>query len=241
MGFNLLTWYCRPMEYDTWARETGSAFGAYTPCGVDSFVICVSNLVLMVLVLYRIWLITRDVKVQRFRLRSNIYNYMLGFLAAYCTVEPLFRLGTGVSIFNLDDQTGFAPFEAVSLIINALSWAFMLLMIGLETKIYVKAFRWYIRFGVIYLLVADTVMLTFMISLKNFYPRSVLFLYICTFFCKILFGMLLLVYIPYLDPYPNYIPLSTGSFDDTKYEALLGGEHVCPERERPTCFPEIRK
>ncbi|XP_074357974.1 ABC transporter C family member 2-like isoform X2 [Apium graveolens] len=48
---------------------------------------------------------------------------------------------------------------------------------------------------------------------------------------QILFGMLLLVYLPYLDPYPNYIPLSTGSFDDTKYEALLGGEHVCPERE----------
>ncbi|KAK1381980.1 ABC-type xenobiotic transporter [Heracleum sosnowskyi] len=231
MGFNLLTWYCRPMDYETWEHETGSAFGAYTPCGIDSFVTCVSNLVLMVLVLFRIWLITRDVKVQRFRLRSNVYNYMLGLLAACCTVEPLFRLGTRVSIFNLDDQTGFAPFEAVSLIINVLSWGFMLLMIGLETKIYVKAFRWYIRFGVIYLLVADTVMLTFMISLKNFYPRSVLFLYICTFFCKILFGMLLLVYIPYLDPYPNYIPLPRESFDDTMYEALLGGEHVCPERE----------
>lgn len=111
MGFDLLTWYCRPMEYGIWAHETGSAFGAYTPCGMDSFVICVSNLVLLVLCLYRIWLITRDPKVQRFRLRSNIYNYMLGFLATYCTVEPLFRLGTGVSIFNLDDQTGFAPFE----------------------------------------------------------------------------------------------------------------------------------
>ncbi|KAL8091101.1 ABC transporter C family member 12-like isoform X1 [Apium graveolens] len=231
MGFNLLNWYCRPMEYGIWEHESGSAFGAYTPCGVDSFVICVSNLVLLVLCLYRIWLITMDAKVQRFRLRSNAYNYVLGLLATYCTVEPLFRLVTGVSVFSLDGQTGFAPFEAVSLISNALSWGFMLLMIGLETKIYVKAFRWHIRFGVIYLLVADTVMLTFIISLKNFYLRFVLILYMCTFFCKILFGMLLLVYFPYLDPYPNYIPLSTGSYDETNYEALLGGEHVCPERE----------
>ncbi|WOG86165.1 hypothetical protein DCAR_0205366 [Daucus carota subsp. sativus] len=231
MGFNLLTWYCRPMDYGIWAHETGSAFGAYTPCGIDSFVICVSNLVLLVLCLYRIWLITRGAKVQRFRLRSNFYNYMLGFLAAYCTVEPLFRLVTGVSIFNLDGQTEFAPFEVVSLIINALSWGFVVLMIAVETKIYVREFRWYIRFGVIYLLVADTVVLTFVISLMSFYTRSILFDYLGTFFCKILFGMLLLVYVPHLDPYPNYIPLSTESFDDTKYEALLGGEHVCPERE----------
>ena len=48
---------------------------------------------------------------------------------------------------------------------------------------------------------------------------------------QIMFGMLLLFHIPNLDPYPNYIPLSTGSSDDTKYEALLGGDHVCPERE----------
>lgn len=48
---------------------------------------------------------------------------------------------------------------------------------------------------------------------------------------QILFGILLLFYVPHLDPYPNYIPLWTESLEDTKYEALLGGEHVCPERE----------
>ncbi|KAL1826245.1 hypothetical protein ACET3Z_004657 [Daucus carota] len=177
MSLNVLNWYCQPIRYGIWASETQSAFGAYTPCGIDSFVISVSHLSI------------------------------------------------------LAEDSGFAPFEVVSLIISALSWGFMLLMIALETKIYVRAFRWYIRFAVIYLLVADTVMLTFLISLKNFYPRFVLLLYMCTFFCKIMFGMLLLFYIPNLDPYPNYIPLSTGSSDDTKYEALLGGDHVCPERE----------
>jgi hypothetical protein len=36
---------------------------------------------------------------------------MLGFLAAYCTVQPLLRLFMDVSIFNLDGQTSLAPFE----------------------------------------------------------------------------------------------------------------------------------
>lgn len=47
---------------------------------------------------------------------------------------------------------------------------------------------------------------------------------------QVLFGILLLVYIPHLDPYPGYVPLWTDYLDDTKYEALLGGEHICPER-----------
>jgi hypothetical protein len=47
----------------------------------------------------------------RFRLRSNYYNYMLGLLPVYCTAGPLLRLVMGFSIFNLDGQIRFAPFE----------------------------------------------------------------------------------------------------------------------------------
>lgn len=111
MGFNPLIWYCRPEAYGIWAQETDSAFGAYTPCGIDSIVICISHLVLLGLCLYRIWLIKRDSKVQRFHLRSNIFNYVLGFLAGCCAAEPLFRLGMGISVFNLGKLTGLAPFE----------------------------------------------------------------------------------------------------------------------------------
>lgn len=69
-------------------------------------------------------------------------------------------------------RTKLLLLQVVSLIINALSWGFVVLMIAVETKIYVREFRWYIRFGVIYLLVADTVVLTFVISLMSFYTRS---------------------------------------------------------------------
>lgn len=47
---------------------------------------------------------------------------------------------------------------------------------------------------------------------------------------QVLFGVLLLVYIPDLDPYPGYSPLQTESVDNTAYEELPGGEQVCPER-----------
>ncbi|CAK9142858.1 unnamed protein product [Ilex paraguariensis] len=113
MGFEPLLWYCQPVANGIWAQTTDGAFGAYTPCATDSAVICISHLVLLGLCFYRIWLIKNNPKVQRFRLRSNHYNYMLGLLAGYCAAEPLFRLVMGISIFNLDGQINLPPFEHV--------------------------------------------------------------------------------------------------------------------------------
>ena len=47
---------------------------------------------------------------------------------------------------------------------------------------------------------------------------------------QVLFGILLLVYAPRLDPYPGYTPIGAESVDDAAYEELHGGEQVCPER-----------
>ena len=115
MAFGPLVWYCRPVTNGVWAKLVDNAFGVYTPCATDTLVISISHLVLLSLCFYRIWQIKKDFKVQRFCLRSNYYNYMLGLLAGYCTAEPLFRLIMGISIFNLDGQAGLAPFEVGSL------------------------------------------------------------------------------------------------------------------------------
>ncbi|CAL5411680.1 unnamed protein product [Camellia sinensis] len=224
MGFEPLVWYCRPVANGVWAKVVENAFGAYTPCATDTLVVSISNLVLMGLCLYRIWLTKKDFTVQRFRLRSNYYNYMLVLLAAYCTAEPLFRLVMGISALNLDGQTGgLAPFEMVSLIIEAFAWCSMVVMLGVETKVYISKFRWYIGFGVIYALVGDIVMLSLILPVKEFYSRSVLF-------WQVLFGVLFLVYFPSMDPYPGYTPIRTESVDDTEYEELPGGEQICPEK-----------
>lgn len=111
MAFEPLVWYCQPVANAAWAKVVDGAFGAYTPCGMDTLVISISHLVLLGLCCYRIWLIKKNSKVQRFSLRSKCYSYMLGLLAGYCTIEPLLRLLMGISIFNLNGDTGLAPYE----------------------------------------------------------------------------------------------------------------------------------
>ncbi|XP_071921349.1 ABC transporter C family member 12-like isoform X1 [Coffea arabica] len=229
MGFKPWIWYCRPVENGVWANQTESAFGSYTPCALDSVVGCVSHLVLLGLCLYRIWLTKMDYRIQRYRLRSNLYNYFLALLAGFCAAEPMFRLIMGISLFNLDEQSGLAPFEMLSLGIEALAWFSLVFMLGLETKIYIREFRWYVRFGLVYVLVADAVMFNLIFSLRDFYTRSILYLYCSTLVFQVLLGGLLLVYVPHLESYPGYIPLSGESADENKHETFLGGD-ICPER-----------
>ncbi|XP_075086770.1 ABC transporter C family member 2 isoform X1 [Nicotiana tabacum] len=230
MAFKPLDWYCQPVANGVWSKAVENAFGAYTPCGTNTLVISVSHLVLLALCLYRLWKTTKDLTVQRFRLRSNYYNYMLGLLAAYCTAEPLFRLVMGMSALNVDGQPGLAPYEIISLTIEALAWCSMLVMIVLETKVYVREARWSVRFGVIYSLVGDVVMLNLILTVKEYYNGSVLYLYISEVAVQVLFGLLLLFYIPNMDPYPGYSPLRSESFDNTTYEELPEAEQICPER-----------
>lgn len=54
----------------------------------------------------------------------------------------------------------------------------MLVMIGIETKVYIREVRWFIRFGVIYALVGDAVMLNLILSVKDLYNRFVRFHYL---------------------------------------------------------------
>lgn len=119
MAFEPLTWYCKPFEWACNSIDDGvllggfkSAFGAYTICAIDSLVICISHLVLLGLCLNRICRLMNDFSVQRYRLRSNFYNYVLGLLALCCTAEPMFRLAMGISAFNVNCQHDLAPYEA---------------------------------------------------------------------------------------------------------------------------------
>ncbi|CAL5381660.1 unnamed protein product [Camellia sinensis] len=57
----------------------------------------------------------------------------------------------------------------VSLIIVALAWCSMLVMLGIEIGIYIREFRWYVRFGAAYVLVGDAVMLNLILSVIDFY------------------------------------------------------------------------
>ncbi|KAH9747876.1 ABC transporter C family member 2 [Citrus sinensis] len=221
MAFKPLDWYCRPVANGVWTKVVDNAFGAYTPCATDSLVVSVSHLILMGLCFYRIWLIKKDFKVQRFCLKSKLYNYMLGFLAAYCTAEPLFQLIMGISALDLDGQSGLAPFEV---------WSDLYFGRGCcdgqphsvsEELLQQKFFN---SCGL------NTVGKD-RLTITSCFCSSVLYLYMSEVIVQALFGLLLLVYVPELDPYPGYTPMRTELVDDAEYEELPGGEQICPERQ----------
>ncbi|KAJ8762659.1 hypothetical protein K2173_010680 [Erythroxylum novogranatense] len=223
-------WYCRPLAHGIWAKQMDSAFGAYTPCAIDSLVICISHLVLLGLCFYRMWLTKMSTKVQKYRLSANYFNYLLVLLAGYCAAVPLLRLVMNISIFTLVDPNGLAPFEMTSLIMEALVWCSMLVMLGLETKVYIREFRWYVRFGVLYVLVGEAAMLNLILSVNDCYTRFAIYLYTSTIICQVLFAILLLAYIPNLDPFPVYTMIQCDVAENGEYEALPGEEQICPER-----------
>ncbi|WMV40250.1 hypothetical protein MTR67_033635 [Solanum verrucosum] len=298
MAFKPLDWYCQPVANGVWSKAVENAFGAYTPCGTNTLVISVSYLVLLALCLNRVWKMMKDLSVQRFRLRSNYYNYFLGLLAAYCTAEPLFRLVMQISALNIDGQPGIAPYEVeanpsmslcvpvlglccpfssrragvvsvphwwrdevyalygvgqssppvlalphviISLTIEVLAWFSILVMTVVETKVYIREARWSVRFAVIYCLVGDVVMLNLILTVREYYNESVLYLYIGEVTVQVLFGLLLLFYVPDVDPYPGYSPLRSESFDNTAYEELPEGEQICPERHANILSPHSYK
>ncbi|CAL5364383.1 unnamed protein product [Camellia sinensis] len=146
------------------------------------------------------------------------FVYLIWFFWACASTEP--EVPTQIKILQLCDR------QMVSLIIVALAWCSMLVILGIETGIYIREFRWYVRFGAAY----------GGCSMLNAQSHSTQDLCcICTSshfsFRFVLFGVFLFVYIPQLDPYPGYVPIRNDPLIDTKYEALLRGEHVCPERD----------
>lgn len=98
-----------------------------------------------------------------------------------------------VSLASCSELNSFAQhfslissWQMVSLILESLSWCSMLVMIAVETKIYICEFRWFVRFGVIYTLVGDAVLLNLILSVKDFYSRflSLCFTWIGSFLVK---------------------------------------------------------
>lgn len=47
---------------------------------------------------------------------------------------------------------------------------------------------------------------------------------------QVLFGILLFLHLPNLDPYPGYMPVRSEAVDDYEYEEISEGPQICPER-----------
>ncbi|XP_078175998.1 ABC transporter C family member 2-like [Carex rostrata] len=231
MGFDPLDWYCQPVQGGVWSQAVESAFGMYTPCGMQTVILGISHLALFGVCFYRTWRITKDLTVQRYSMKSKFYSYVLMIFTAFCVAEPLFRVIMGYSIVNLDGQSSLAPFEVLTVVIEAAAWSCVLVMLIAETKIYIREFRWYIRFVMIYVLIGEITVFNLVFAVRDYLSPMSLYLYVAELACKFLFGILLLGHLPSLEAYAGYTPLRNEALsDDTEYEPLASGENICPER-----------
>lgn len=99
-------------------------------------------------------------------------------LALFCSLTCI--LGT---YFVVDICYRHLPLQIVSLLVEPASWCCMLIVIGVETKIYIYEFRWYVRFAVIYVLIGEISMFNLVLSVREYYDRYDTCLYLVTCNC----------------------------------------------------------
>jgi hypothetical protein len=110
--------FCRPKEEGKWATQLPSGFGAYTPCLVDSFVVTVSNLLLLCVTLYRIYYVVASSSSsayhnnKKFKLKNPPWGHLFAILlVACCVIGPLLQVVLGISNVNLDGELSLPPYE----------------------------------------------------------------------------------------------------------------------------------
>lgn len=65
--------------------------------------------------------------------------------------------------------------------IEAVTWLSLLVMIAIETTVYIRESRWSVRFAVIYTLVADAVMVNLVLSVTEYYDWLVFSMFLNTY------------------------------------------------------------
>ncbi|KAG0591623.1 hypothetical protein KC19_1G189200 [Ceratodon purpureus] len=232
MEADLITRFCRPLEDGVWSRLP-SGFGAYTPCLVDTIIVNLSCIVLLFFTIQRIRSLVYGVSIERFKV-GNPWRYGPGLLlASFCAVAPLAQIALGVSTVNLDGESSMPPFEITTLILLSFTWMAVLALHVCELRSYTKTFVWYVRFAILYLVVAQTTMVQFTLSLRSYYSQTALHVAISQYVAAALLGVFYLLNFPTLVPQAEYSPIGVGDahMDGVPYEPLAGEREVCPERK----------
>jgi ABC-type multidrug transport system fused ATPase/permease subunit len=233
MAEDLFSSFCRPLDAGVWANKLPSGFGAYTPCVVDSVIVNISSLVLLFFTVQRIRALVYGVGIERFKVTNGWRYIPLFLLAAFCAAAPITQIILGVSTVNLDGESSMPPYEISTLVLVSLTWIAILTMLVFELKSYTKVLVWYVRFAVLYLVVAQTTMLQYTVQLKGYFSKIAFQVVISEYVAAALFGVLYLLNFPSLVPQAEYSPIRTAEeqMDGVDYEPLAGEREVCPERK----------
>lgn len=230
--------FCKPVTGGIWATQLENGFGAYTPCLADIVVVSGSHVVLCCLMAYRLRLLLQGVTLKKFRLQSVAMTYFLACLSTCIAILPLVQIALGISFVNVDGGSSLPPYEIVTSLVTSLTWFMMTFVLYRESKLYVTEFRWYVRFGVIYVLVAQATMFRFIFDLRDYYSLFLIGLYSGFFALQIAFGLFSVFYVPETRPHEGYSQaLAADNEIDTPnnadYEPLLSKEEgfeFFPER-----------
>ncbi|KAI5055599.1 hypothetical protein GOP47_0029120 [Adiantum capillus-veneris] len=167
---------------------------------------------------------------RRFQLKQRHMHYFMIVLSAALAIWPFFQIFFGISTLNLDGEKSLARFEVLSLLLGSITWFSLLHMLLVETRVYISDFSWYTRFGLIYVLVAQTTVYRFIFSLRPFYNRLVFEICTSQFACQVVFGVVFVLHLPSVVPHPTYHLLNDDDIElSTDYEALSGKDQICPE------------
>ncbi|CAK9265220.1 unnamed protein product [Sphagnum jensenii] len=234
---SLLSSFCRPVTGGVWETKLASGFGAYTPCLFDSIVVSLSNVALLLFVLYRIRGLcgyhARSSSL-RFKVQKPAGHCIGLLLAAFCAVAPVLQIVLGVSAVNLDGgDTSMPPFEVSALVVSSATWTSVVVMLCLELKSYTKDLVWYVRFATFYVIVAQTTMLEYVLALKDHYEEIVMRVILAEYAFSAMFCIFYLFYFPVLvEQTDDYIPIPINdAHESSEYEPLAGQQEVCPERK----------
>jgi ATP-binding cassette subfamily C (CFTR/MRP) protein 1 len=229
--FSVADKYCSPVAGGVWETHLENGFGAYTPCLVDSVILGVSYLFLLVIVLRRI-LHLRSPATSVFSVQSKWRHAFAIFLASICAVVPFLQVILGISSANTDVHGSMPIFEILVLVINGLTWAAVTFMLCLELKVYVKNLIWYVRFGAVYVVIAEISKSTYLVELREYFSQTAFGFYAAHIGVELLMVLTIVFYFPTLVPYAGYLPVSTqveAPLPSADYQALPGDEQVFPE------------
>ncbi|XP_024396529.1 ABC transporter C family member 2 [Physcomitrium patens] len=227
---DLMDTFCRPVEGGIWDTKLASGFGPYTPCLLDTVIINFSNLTLIFVCLFRIRSLFSNTAPSKFKLKSSGAHYFAILLAAFCVGEPIAQIVLKLSAVNGDNSSSLPPFEITSLVWTSITWTVVLIMLCAELRVYTKVWIWYVRFTLIYGLVAHTTMTSYIFTLRDYYDTLVKQLVFSHYGVLALFSLFYLFYFPSLEQV-EYTPVSIHdvTLAPEDYEPLAGGNNVCPE------------
>eukprot|EP00250_Pteridium_aquilinum_P005352 c15461_g1_i1 orf=573-5420(+) len=228
--------FCKPVFGGIWETDLENGFGAYTPCLADIVVVSLSHVVLCCLMAHRLRLLMRSATLKTYHLQNPFMTYFLAFFSTCLAVLPLVQIGLGISFVSVDEGSSLPPYEIVTSLVSSFTWFMMTFVLYRESKLYVTEFRWYVRFGVIYVLVAEITMFRFILDLREYYDPFLFGLYSGFFALQILFGLLIVFYAPEITPYEGYsrfpaVDNEINLENNSDYVPLLAKEEeVFPER-----------